>query len=857
MAPISIKVRYALRQLLRTPSFTAIAVLTLAVGIATTTTIFALVDELAFKPARSGDKAVHSLSSGHGRGVQIPDYDTLVAARPAGLEAIAVTDSFGSRLVQIPGRAGRLIGLRVSGQYADVYRLRAQAGRWINDGDNAGGELGAPRLFNGLMRPTINGSLGQDVAVISDRLWREWFDADPKIAEGGRLRIGGRPALIVGVAPPAFEVEIDVWEPFGTRRLLTREELDRQLRPVFTPRGAPPRAPITPMQPTLQVAARVRPGEDLKALGDRLTAMVTARPATADSPHAALRLVPRTGSSSLVRTGWIILAFAALVFVAACANLGNMLYGRAMEREGELATRLALGASSLNLFVLLFTETLIICGAAAGGGMLLAAAALETFEDAVPAFAITSWQSVRLELEFDWRIFIFASLAGLTAAAVVGAGSLWRSSRVSLLSRLAASGPSVVSKTEGRTLRTMLVAVQVTAAVLLLIATGLLLENTSKQLDRRLMFDLGNLVAARIELPDSYDESRGAHFYEQLIDRLRTVEGVQAVSIADSLPAGEAPSPQRGLGVIRAGHDRQAAGAPVRIDGQWIYASPSFIATLDLPLRGRDFTADDHAGGEPVAIVSESVAQKLWPGGNALGQRVVCCGKPHERRVVGVVSDPVTSRGTAMAMDVGSAIARLTVDAAASAYVLVPATQRYRADMLVVLRTSSPEPTLAALRQAVVSLDPDVPIFLAGRVHATQFGRMSAERAVRTMAGTLGVVALAIAVLGVFAVVSYFVTRRTREFGLRLALGASRRQIMKLVVDYAIRMALVGLLPGVLFASLGTRVFQVEVTKLRPNGLTVWVFVPLLMVACAVVAAALPARRAARTDPHRQLTTNN
>jgi ABC-type antimicrobial peptide transport system permease subunit len=177
--------------------------------------------------------------------------------------------------------------------------------------------------------------------------------------------------------------------------------------------------------------------------------------------------------------------------------------------------------------------------------------------------------------------------------------------------------------------------------------------------------------------------------------------------------------------------------------------------------------------------------------------------------------------------------------------------------MLIVLRTATPDATVDALRQAVATLDPDVPLFMAGPLHATQYGRMSAERAVRTMAGTLGIVALAIAVLGVFAMVSYFVTRRTREFGLRLALGASRRQIMKLVIDHAIHMALIGLLPGVLFASLGTRFFQAELTKLRPNGLTVWVFVPLLMVACAVVAAAIPARRAAKTDPHRQLTSHN
>jgi predicted permease len=845
--------------LLRTPAFAAIAIVTLSIGIATVTAIFALVDELAFEPARGrGDDAVHMLIGSPGTGVLVPDFETLLASKPAGVEAIAAVDRFGGALAQVPGRAERVAGLRVSGQYAGVHAVRAQAGRWIDDDDNRGGEPDAPLLISGLVRPSIAGALGQDVVVISDRMWREWFDADPSVVKNGRLLFNRRPTRIVGVAPPGFELMFDVWVPFGTRRLLTREELDRQLKAPFRPRGAPDRPAPPPMQQAISVQVRVRAGADANALANQLTALVSARPVSSDLPRVTLRLVPRRGDTRFVSTGWTILGFAALVFIAACANLGNMLYGRAMEREGELAMRLALGASPLNLFTLLFAETLVVCGAAAGTGMLLAGAALELFESAVPAFAVTSWERVRLELGFDWRVLLCASAAGVAAALIVGAGSLWRSSRVSLLARLSASGPAVLSRTEGRTLRTMLVAIQVTAAVLLLIATGLLLENTSKQLDRRLMFDTRGLVAARLELPDSYDQSRGAYFYDQLLARMRALAIVESAIIADALPGGETPAPRRGLGALTAvSPTREVSGKPVRMDGHWISTSPGFARILRLPLRGRDFDDGDTAGSEPVAIVSESVARQLWPGQDMLGQQVLCCGERQPRRVVGVVADPVTSRRTAVAMDVASAMQQMTRESALGAYVVVPAHQPHHADMLVVLRTASPEAVVDALREAVASLDPEVPLFMAGRVHATQFSRVSAERAVRTMAGTLGISALAIAVLGVFAVVSYFVTRRTREFGLRLALGASRRQIVTLVVDYAIHMALIGLLPGVLFASLGTRFFQVELTKLRPNGLTVWVVVPLLMVACAVVAAALPALRAARTDPHQQLTTIN
>ena len=846
--------RYAVRQLARTPVFTAIAVLTLAIGIATTTTIFALVDELAFKPARGpGDPQVHRLIAAPGGAVQVPDYELLAAEPPAGVLAIAAYDTGGGGLVQIPGRAERLLGWRISRKYAGVHRVRAQAGRWIDGDDNAGGQLDPAISLRGRSVPIVHGTLGADVAVISDRLWREWFDASLDVVDRGAITIERRPRRIVGVAPPGFEPAIDVWVPFGRRRLWTRAELDQQ-RPGRSPGLRHAGRVAEPTQPGLQVLVSLAPGASVAEMEQRLTVAVSLRPASIESPRGIMRLVPRRGDDRLVSTGVIILGFAVLVFVAACANVGNMLYARAMECEGELATRLALGATPRSIFVLLFAEAIVICAAAAVAGMLLAGGALHLFIDAVPAFRVDAWQSVRLDLGLDWRVFGWATAAGALAALVVGAGSLWRSSRVSLLARMTAAGPAVVARPDGRTLRTMLVAVQVTAAVLLLIATGMLLENTSRQLDRRILFDVHRLVAARIELPDEYDPARGAHFFDALLRRVRAIEGVSAAALADAVPAGESPRPKFGVSGITAElPSGPASGPPLRLDGRWIYASPGLLETLGLAVTtGRDFDLRDGAGADPAAVVSESIARRLWPGENAVGKRLRCCDGTALRTVIGVVADPVGSRGTARAMDVGDAM-RAASDSNIGAYVFVPAAQRFNRAMLVVARVRTPDAVVSAIRGAVAAIDPQVPVFLAGRVHATQFALASSEQAVRTLAGALGVIALCIAMFGVFGVVSYFVSRRIREFGLRLALGASRAQIVKLVVDHSIHMVLIGLLPGVLFASLGTRYFQVELTKLRPSGLTVWVFVPLFMLAVAVLAAFIPARRAARVDPNRAL----
>ena len=600
---------------------------------------------------------------------------------------------------------------------------------------------------------------------------------------------------------------------------------------------------------------RTAPDVAKDVVAERLTTVVKSRTATPDMPAGRVRVeARRTGDPRMTSTAYTILGFAALIFVAACANLGNMLFARATEREGDLAVRLSLGATQFEVFMLLFTEALVICAAASVVGLLFAWGVLHLFSDAFPAFQIRYWRRITLDLSIDWRIVGYATIGGLVAAIVVGAGSLWRSSRVSLLARLAASGPAVVAKTEGRTVRTMLVSVQVTAAVLLLIATGMLLENTSTRLNRRLMFNTGTLVAAIIELPDSYDASRGQHFFDELLARIRAIDGVTAGSLTDAFPGGEAPAPRRGLGSIVAETPALGlSGTPKRLDGQWVHVSPGFIETLGLTvIRGRDFRDNDQAGTDPVVMVSESTASRLWPGEDSVGKQLRCCGERYLRRVVGLVRDPVTAKDKPLALTIGEAMGD-DASAGPGVFVFLPAAQAYHDTMLIALRSDSPRATIQPLRDAVAALDPTVPVFDAGPVDATQFARGASETAVRLLAGALGLIALGIAVFGVYAIVSYSVSRRSREFGLRLALGSTRRQIVRLVVDYAIHIILIGLLPGVLFASIGTRYFQAELQDLHPNGLTVWITVPLMMLVIGIIAAYIPARRAARVDPYRSL----
>lgn len=820
---------FALRTLLRTPGFTAIAVLTLALGIATNTAIFAIVDELNFKPiAGTNVDDVYTLvlsdvSVGRRRDpeVQTADYETIRVYPPQGIVAVsAVAFGFGGDQLQIPGRAENAFGLTVSGGYANVFRLRAQAGRWISDEDN-------------------RGVAGADVAVISDRLWHEWFAAKPEIVGAAMITINRTPHRIVGVARPGFMGDsVDFWRPLGHPPPLLAAALARRFRKT---------------QPGVQVSVRTSPGTAPAPVADALTAVISSRVATPESPTGRVELIEasRNTVDRLAQTGYMILGFAALVFFAACANLGNMLYARTTEREGELAVRLSLGATRASIVRLLLAETVLIATAAAALGLAMAVVALRLFSDAFPALQVNYYQHVTLDLSLDWRTFAFAAGAGTAAAIFLGLASVWRSGRVSLLTRLAASSQAVVARTEGRTMRTLLVSIQITAAVVLLIASDIFLENSGRRFDERLLFDTSQLVAARLILPQEYDASRGPHFFDQLVARVRAFDGVDAAALADALPGGSAPGPSGGFAAFTAeAPPRGLSGLPRRLDGSWIRASPGFVATLGLTLtKGRDLQPTDDAGSLPVVVISESVAGGLWPGEDPIGKRIVCCRQAHLRTVVGVVSDPVRSSNPSPLTRPGN-------------FVILPAAQEYERGMLIVLRSATPLAQIDPLRRAVVSLDESVPVFDAGPVDRTQFAGPAAERASRLLAGSLGAIALGIAVLGVYAVVSYVVSRRMREFGLRLALGATRGRIVKLVVDHAIHMVLVGLLPGVLLASLGTRVFEAELTKLTmfgPNrltawsSLTVWVVVPFLMLAAGVLAAYIPARRAARVEPSRAL----
>ncbi len=841
MGDIVRDLRYAARQLRRTPGFTAAAVLTLALGIGANTALFSIVDALAFRPIAAvppiDDVSVIATRDNQSLrvGLEVPfaDLEALEAAPPASISAAAGVAFSGAYLIKQPGRAEYVLSERISGQYARLFDLRAQVGRWLADEDNTG-------------------VAGRDVVVISDRLWREWFDARPDVAGREALNLNGTPHTVVGVATPDFH---------GVHGGLTGQVhggLTGQFD-LWVPLGHPP--PPNPDRPSWQqvygatIFVKRRTGHTDSQMTGQVLGLLARQPPAQPAAKTRLELLPAhaaVNTSSLNTLTLGILAFSLLVFCAACANLANMLHARGAERAGEIAVRLSLGARPWRVLRLFMTEAALIAGAAAMFGLAMAIAATQAFGRMFPSFRVARELHVTLDLSPDYRVLLAAFGAGTLAALLVGLGTAWRSSRAPLQQALAGGSAAVITR-RGRGVRTLLVSVQITAAVLLLISAGLFLQNTSAPLRTNTAYDTSVLTSARVQpaLPEqrpdtaAYDPSvvrpslRIQLTFERILDAARHLPGIDSAVLASALPGGTLPPPRsQPSGLVAEPPPDGLSGTPRRFDDSFIAVSPGFFAGIGLPiLRGRGFLPGDNENAAPVAVLSETAAAGLWPHEDPIGKRVSCCGAPrgstpeltHWITVVGVAADPVRPR---------------------SAFVFTPAAQHPQTEMLVVLRSTPGTGAVDALRAAVRSVDENAAVLDAAPVDEILLAGVATERAVRLLTGSLGLISLGIAVLGVYGVVAFFVSRRVREFGLRLALGATPRQVLRLVVDHAIHIVLVGLLPGVFLSSIGTRLFESSRIRIMPNGIDTWVEVPLLILAAGIVAALVPATRASRVDPN-------
>ena len=843
--------RYALRQLLRTPSFTAAAVVTLALGIGINTAFFSIVNAVVYRPMRSLQLEDVYQPSWNRRGqgfLPQAHYRMLEANLPDMVDAVdGQRSEYREVIAHIPGRAERVQMLAVSGAHAHVFNLQPQAGRFITAADD---REKAPSV------------------VISDRLWREWFGGEREIVERANMRIDGQVYQIVGVAPPGYRgaagfglVSVDLWIPLS--------RMESRMGPWTT----------------METFIRLKPGADPAAAAAAVHAAV--QDADKDVGRglrvgpASLSLQKATNGHPLRILGLILLGLSSLVLLAACANLANMLYVRGVHRRAEMAVRQALGASSARIFRLLVAEAAMIGAASILIGLGLALIATRQFNAAFPLFR-DRMARVTIDLSPDYYVFAYALAAGAGAALLVGAITAWRASRVPPLRGMAVGDAATSVTRSTRQTRLALVAVQVCIAVVLLMAAGMFYQQTRGLFDGTVRFDTRPLATTRIDLSrHGYNVHTGQAFLRRLNAEVAALPGMERAVVADGLPGGMYMG---GSGMTFAAErtdlpfTRYIKQTNPRADGRLVATYPGFLEALGLRVsRGRTLQHADREGADLVVTISEEMAAALWPGGDALGKRLMFGNEGHWRTVVGIFENP--------SEPLPVSFARRQFDPAR--LVLTPFEQKYpealemtraqaekqakgkgedpaavlarnraareaeRAprEMLIIVRAADARGRLDAVRQQVAALDPDVAVFDSATVDESILAEMAPRRAGRLVLGALGIAALTIATLGIYSVISFLVARRTREFGIRMALGAQRRQVVKMVIDDAVHLLLVGLLAGVFLSSVGERLLGVRAGGL-PNEILTWAVVLSGILAIGLVAAFIPARRAAGIDPN-------
>ena len=800
--------RYAVRTLFRTPGWTSMAVVTLAIGTGANAAVFSFVDALLFRPAPAIHPArplvsvfTSDFSSGPYGSTSYPDFLSLVSDTRAFSALAAVDDS-----VIAPMRAGddvqRVRVARVSGQYFGLLGLPVVAGRALTDADTA---PSAP-----------------PATVISAALWERVFGASESVL-GTNVVINGKPYEIVGVAPPRFlgidaGNAIDTWVPLVPPANAPSERGNRGFDVIGTLRDG-----VTVKQAQSQIdtlatrLAREYPDTNRGTLS---------RP----SDPRPLLVAPTTRISpafrgQVVMLGAVLMGGVGLVLLLACANVASLLLSRATTRAREIAVRRALGASGMRLLRQMLTETAVIAAAATVVGLIFAA----WTADILPSF-FPPEIAAALDATPGWRVAVFAMGLAAIAALLVGVMPAVRAIRPPLAASLRGAAGDITERTASRS-RTILVVAQVAIACVLLVTASLLAQSVVNQLHADYGFRTRQALLSTVEVPSALGASGGRVFYDAAQARVSGLAGVEAAAWVRTLPF--ARGSRRGF--VPEGYTPRPGE-----DLELFYniVSPGYFDAMGIAVQaGRAFTAADVEKGQPVVIVNEMLARRFFNGA-AVGRHLVDSGgTPLE--IVGVVRSGKW----------------LTVAEDAPPIVYYPLAQMYSPRMSMIVRAgAAPDRLAAAVRHEIRASAADVPVYRIVTLSAHVEEALAAERLSASLVSACGVLAAALAIVGLYGAVAYLVARRTREIGVRVALGAQPRHVMLLVVRHGLGIALGGIAIGLAAAAGFGALLRSMLYGVTPTNPSTHLSVALALTLVAFLAAYVPARRAVRLDPARALT---
>jgi putative ABC transport system permease protein len=815
--------RYAIRTLLKAPVFTLVAITTLALGIGANTAIFTLVNGLLLKPLPFAEPdrlmLVHLTRPDEEAGPGV--YREMVWSYPKYLmfekqqQAFERHALFAHREYTLTGAGGepeRLRGEIIGAQYLRTLGVSPHAGR-----DFGSAEERTPGIAN--------------IAMISYALWQRRFGGDPGII-GRTIRLSSIPYTVTGVLPPDFRGlsgEAQLWIPLMT---MSFADLDQAYNHSY-----------------LLVARRKsgiseeRAMNDVALIGRNIDAVLpdTRQPQNKRGAIAVSLATARV--DPLIRRSTLVLLVAVgFVLLIGCVNLANLMIARGVTRQREVAIRLAIGATRGRLVRQFLTESLLLASAGAIAGLGIAYGSLRLASALMPeANIVLSSRTFGLTriglglISLDWTTLLFTvGVAGLTVM-LFGLLPAWHASRSEIVSTMKAGAGSIAPGTGGRNIRNLLIAGETALALVLLVASGLMLQSVNNLQRTELGFDPDGLVTVSLTLPVAqYDAERSTQFWVDLLQRVRALPGVRAAAYSNCPPISGGCN---GTSVNFPDRPPLPPGTFLVSDIHW--SSPEYFETMGIRLvRGRTFTDRDREGQPKVTVINETAARLLFKGEDPIGRRMTLgqggFDKGNGAEVIGIVNDTRYR----------------SVDVAPRSDAYVPLLQSWRPAGTLFVRTSLDLAALTPmLRKEIAALDADLPVSRI-KTMGNRFGdatwrtRLSAD-----LLGLFAALALLLAAVGLYGVMAQAVEQRTREIGVRIALGAERRNIFALVIGRAFAIAVGGIAVGIGLSLMSMRFLDALLYGVKPNDpATLGVLAAVLLIV-SLLASYVPARRATRVDP--------
>jgi predicted permease len=813
--------RYGMRMLMKSPGFTAIAVLTIALGVGAITAIFSLVNATLLRalPYPNSEELVSVVDDLPGVGAQdvgisVPEWHDF---ERSGIFQYISPLGFGSVNLTGSSHPARAMFSAVPPNYFAMLGVKPQLGRIFPADDHTPGF-------------TLE-------VIISDGLWKRAFASDPAIL-GKSLRLDNDLYQVVGVLPPGYvnpgrtleESSPEVWAATG----------------FAAPPAPPPLRKLRFLTPTI---ARLRPGLTIAVAQSQMDALVASLQKQFPDEYPAqsgwrVRLVPlkETVVGNTRQSLILLLGAVCMVLLIGCVNVANLLLARAGRRGREMAVRQSLGAGRRRLVAQLLTESLLLALAGGIAGLLVLFGTRSFLLRMVPE------SLPRLnEVGISWAVLLFAMGASLVSGAIFGLAPALSASRLDLTSVLKREGRGATRSGEQARTRRWLVITELALSLVLMICAGLLLRSFGDLLKVRLGFNPEKVMAVRMWLPIPNDPetdiyrtaAQEAPLVREIVRRSKTLPGVEEAALGDlaAVPLAHGPNDLNAIPLLFEGRENSGAQPPL---GYAVIVSPEYFRLLGIPLRqGRLFNEFDNDKTPNVTVVNETFARTYWPNENPVGKAVKIPASGDRASlalttVIGVIADAHTE----------------SLAEVSKPELFLSLYQRRSKDLAIFVRGQLNTADIQdQLREQVQSVNPELPVFGVQTLSEMVTDSLSERRFSLEMVGLFALTALLLAGLGVYGVISYIVSERTHEIGIRLALGAQSESVMKMILRQGLRLALVGAAIGLVCSAIVSRFLAGLLYGVRPTDPLTFLGVAILLVLVAVLATVVPARRALRVDP--------